>query len=61
MRQFSCSIFLSAHIGYIDRSANARIVDGGDCRGAFMAWLGPVPSFGKSFSMVGAWEDPAWT
>jgi hypothetical protein len=34
--------------------SNARIVDGGDCGGAFLTWLGPI----SSFSMVGAWKDP---
>ncbi len=35
--------------------SNVGIVDGGDCGGALLAWLGFVSS-----SMVGAWEDPTW-
>ncbi len=30
---------------------NGRIVDGGDCGGALLAWLRHVSSFGKPFSM----------
>jgi len=40
---------------------NVRIVDGKDCGGALLAWLGPVSSFGKYYLMVGAWEDSTWT
>jgi hypothetical protein len=33
---------------------NARIMDGGFCGRTLPTWLGPISSFGKKISMVGA-------